>query len=99
MSQLKLWQFDTPVTDDAVITAWQGRADVWLTRRQIAAAMRRAKTPAVSARCEGMVSSGKLFKEFIPLPNGVQMIVYIPNWEHETLQGLIADQPQTAVLF
>jgi len=99
MDQLKLWQFDTPVTDEAVILTWQGREQYWLTRRQIAQAMHRAKTPSVNARCESLVERGILFKQFVKLPNGVDMITYIPNWQHETLQTEPADHLQTDVLF
>jgi len=99
MENLKLWEFDTPVTDEAVILAWQGREDYWLTRRQIATAMRRAKTPAVNARCENLVQRGVLLKDFIHLPNGVDMILYLPNWEHELTQFARPEPSQTDVLF
>lgn len=79
MEQIKLWEFDTPVTDEAVLLAWQGREDYWLTRRQIAIAMHRAKTPAVNARCESLVQRGVLAKQLVKLPNGVDMITYLPN--------------------
>lgn len=99
MQQLKLFNFDTPVSDEAVIQAWQGRPDYWLTRRQIATALMRAKTPAVNARCESMVARGLLFRNTVPLPNGVDMIVYTPNWNHEELQLPDPDHLQTDVLF
>src|SRR5260370_1199453 len=86
MGQIKLWEFDTPVTDEAVLLAWQGRADYWLTRRQIATAMHRVKAPAVNNRCENLVARGVLFKQLIKLPNGVDMITYLPNYEHEICQ-------------
>jgi len=88
MENLKLWEFDTPVTDSAVILAWQGRANYALTRRQIAQAMHRAKTPAVNARCEALVERGVLFKILVPLPNGVNMIAYELNFDHELVQTL-----------
>lgn len=88
MFQVKLWEFDMPVSDDAVILAWQGRVEYSLTRRQIATAMRRAKTPSVNARCESLVERGVLFKTLIPLPNGVDMITYSLNFDHELVQIL-----------
>lgn len=88
MQNLKLWEFDSPVSDDAVIAAWQGRAEYALTRRQIAQAMHRAKSPSVNARCESLVDRGVLFKALIPLPNGVDMITYSLNLEHELVQIL-----------
>ncbi len=96
MEQFKLWQFDTPVTDEAVMQAWQGREDYWLTRRQIAQAMHRAKTPAVNARCENLVQRGILHKQLVKLPNGVDMITYQPVYQ---LEQLLADHAQTDVLF
>lgn len=99
MTQLKLFNFDTPVTDEAVIKAWQGRADFWLTRRQIAVALMRAKTPAVNARCEAMTARGLLFRDTVKLPNGVDMIVYTPNWAHEELVRAAIDHAKTEVLF
>ncbi len=83
MEQIKLWEFDTPVTDEAVLLAWQGREDYWLTRRQIATAMHRAKTPSVNALCEDLVKRGVLHKQLVKLPNGVDMITYLPNWAVE----------------
>jgi hypothetical protein len=99
MEQYKLWQFDTPVTDEAVIMAWQGRVEYWLTRRQISTAMHRAKTPAVNARCEALVEKGALEKAFITLPNGVNMITYHPVLQHELCQILARELSQSDVLF
>lgn len=99
MEEFKLWQFDTPVTDEAVIMAWQGRVEYWLTRRQIATAMHRAKTPAINARCEHLVEIGVLHKQFVTLPNGVDMITYHPNLQHELCQVLVAEKSLTDVLF
>lgn len=89
MENLKLWEFDTPVTDEAVLLAWQGRADYWLTRRQIAEAMHRAKTPAVNARCEALVARGVLRKTLVKLPNGVDMITYAPNFEYDLTLSIV----------
>lgn len=83
MEQMKMWNFDTPVDNHSVLEAWQGRVEYWLTRRQIAEAMHRAKTPAVNARCEKLVTDGVLLKQFIKLPNGVDMILYAINTENQ----------------
>lgn len=73
-SQRSLW-FDQPVTDGDVLTVF-GSQEEWLSRKAIADRLQRRKTPSLIARIENLTEAGYLQKDRIPLPNGVDMLVY-----------------------
>lgn len=75
MAQQMLWNFDTTIAPEDVITACprEGR----FTRLMVARAMRRAKSPSLVAAIHAAVDKGWLEQEFVTLPNGVDMYTYM----------------------
>lgn len=82
--QTMLWNFDQPVNDGDVIAAFKSAGEgMWMSRREIAKALRRAKSPTLIARITSLAERMVLVTQLIPLPNGVDMYVYRLNEGHE----------------
>lgn len=69
---------DTAPTFDEVMSAWGGDQK-YLTRRQIAEALGRSKSPALIAIIGVLVGMGYLATRTYMLPNNVPMFEYIPT--------------------
>lgn len=86
--QTVLWNFDQPVNDGDVIAAFERAGDgMWMSRREIAKALKRAKSPTLVARITSLAERMVLVTQLIPLPNGVDMYVYRLNQDHEKALG------------
>jgi len=75
MMQQMLWNFDTTISPEDVITNCprEGR----FTRLMIAREMRRSKSPSLIGAISQAVEKGWLEQEFVTLPNGVDMYTYM----------------------
>jgi hypothetical protein len=70
-----MWNFDQPTTDLEVLQAFP-KEGAWLSRKDIADALRRAKTPSLIARINSLVERGYLLVTTRTLPNRVDMFYY-----------------------
>jgi predicted transcriptional regulator len=66
---------DTAPTFDEVMSAWAGDRN-WRSRKDIAAALGRSKSPALITVIEMLVQVGYLTKRTIDLPNGADYFQY-----------------------
>jgi len=72
--QLRMWNFDQPLSDGEVLMAFAG--EQLMTRREVAVKLRRSKSPTLVSRLNRLAQEGLLLREFYTLPNGVDMHVY-----------------------
>lgn len=75
IAQTMLWNFDQPLSVGQVVSVFPD-AQTHLTRKQIAHALRRAKSPTLIARINEAVGLGELQAHLWRLPNGVDMYSY-----------------------
>jgi len=82
--QTRLWNFDQPVNDGDIIAALEAAGEgMWMSRKGIADALRRAKSPTLVARITRLAERMVLVTQLVPLPNGVDMYVYRLNQDYE----------------
>jgi len=74
MQQDVLFVYDTPITDADVLSVVP--LDRWVSMREIAVALRRAKTPSLRARVMSLVENGDLAFTTYTLPNRVDMHLF-----------------------
>lgn len=74
-AQTMLWNFDQPLSVGQVVDVFPD-TQTYLTRKQIAHALRRAKSPTLIARINEAVGLGLLQVHMWRLPNGVDMFSY-----------------------
>lgn len=73
MKQRSLF-FDQPLTDGDILSVCETKR--WLTYREIAVRLERAKSPSLIARVKGLVATGALDWRTKKLPNGVDMFQF-----------------------
>lgn len=78
VKQMSLTHDQTPTIDE-VMELWQGRAGEWATRKHIADALGRAKSPALISVIGIAVGMGFLERRVTRLPNNVDMFEYRPT--------------------
>lgn len=70
---------DTTPTVEEVMALWWGRDIGWASRKHIADALGRSKSPALLAMLGVCVGMGFLERRAVPLPNGISMFEYRPT--------------------
>lgn len=68
--------FDQPITAEDVLNVFVGKPGIWKTRKNVASALGRAKSPSLIKLLNQMVIDGQLEQSLWRLPNGVDMIIY-----------------------
>lgn len=69
---------DTTPTMEEIMTAWGAKDLKWKSRKEIADALGRAKSPSLIAMLGIAAGTGILLRKAVRLPNGVDMFMYRP---------------------
>jgi len=75
---------DTAPTLDEIMSAWDYGKPVWMSRKQIAEKLGRAKSPTLIAFVNVAVSLGYLEVKNEVLPNGADYFLYTPTAKYWT---------------